>query len=603
MDVTDLVEFFTRAESPSGVQRVVAGVVPGLLAAGFVPVILDRTRGVFVELGRRSSEGLLSARPANVPELASRALAEAVEAQPIEWGSEDLLLLPGAAWINDALMIAVRAACAQGTRLVAYLYDLTPILQAGHTAAVNQLFERYLTLVSQEATRAPAISRATRTDFESWCWSRGLVPPAGAGTGLPNALDPGDFPTLENPWPREYALCVGTIESRKNHIVALHAWQTLIGRHGAERVPDLVCVGRLGWHADAFLEEMVTTKGLAGKVSMLTGSVTDDELAALYAHAQFTVYPSAYEGWGLPVSESLAFGIPVVSADNSSLREAGGESAIYVPTGDVDAFVAAIEGELLSSDHNSRARRRLSEQPLTRRTWDQVVADLLSECESARSEPREGSMARPTVELGREYMLAPHATRPDGAHADVYLAHLVAHDMTPLLHQKRGESDFAVTDALITGQFGAPQTWGLEVRPGRTITIRFVRPVDGELSVLFSTRSMPGLVTVETTGPGGLSRDDVYLGSVLTIGVGHGRAGDPAQATFRVVDARDSIEGFLGIRSVVVLRSDDLQTQVLALESAAHALRQELDFVTGTRSWRITAPLRSWKGRGRGNQA
>ena len=100
MDVTDLVEFFTRAESPSGVQRVVAGVIPGLMAAGFVPVILDRTRGVFVELGRRSSEGLLSAHGENVPELASRALAEAEEAPPIEWGSEDLLLLPGAAWIK-----------------------------------------------------------------------------------------------------------------------------------------------------------------------------------------------------------------------------------------------------------------------------------------------------------------------------------------------------------------------------------------------------------------------------------------------------------------------------------------------------------------------
>jgi hypothetical protein len=60
------------------------------------------------------------------------------------------------------------------------------------------------------------------------------------------------------------------------------------------------------------------------------------------------------------------------------------------------------------------------------------------------------------------------------------------------------------------------------------------------------------------------------------------------------------VEGFLGIRSFVVLAADDLTTQVVAQKSAAVALRQELDFVTNTRSWRITAPLRKFKGRGAG---
>lgn len=597
-DVTDLIEFYTRGESPSGVQRVVAGVAPGLMGAGIEPILLDRSRGVFTIVGPHAAGQLLTDRVPGTPATAGRVLAEASVAPPVAWGPGDLLLLPGAAWINDALMLAVRAACAMGARLVAYLYDLTPVLQAGHTAAVNQLFERYLTLVAQEASRAPAISRATRRDFEAWCLDRGLTAPGGVGTGLPNALDPDDFPTTESPWPRDYALCVGTIESRKNHIVALHAWRRLIELHGADNVPDLVCVGRLGWHADAFLEEMVMTKGLGGKVSMLTGNVSDADVAALYRHARFTVYPSSYEGWGLPVSESLAFGVPVVSADNSSLREAGGESAIYVSTGDVDALVTAIEGELLTEGNNLAARRRLLESAHVRRTWEQVVATLVAECESARSEAREGSMTQPVVEVGREYMLAPRQPRPDGGHADVYLAHLVANELTPLLRQPRGDADFAVMDGVLTGQFGAPQTWGLEVRPGRSITVRFNRPVEGDLRVLLATRSMPGVVTVESTGPGGVSRDEVYLGSVLTINAGSGRAGDPAQATFRVVDAHDSVEGFLGIRSLVILHAEDHRTQVLALESAAQALRQELDFITGTRSWRITAPLRSWKGRG-----
>ncbi len=116
--------------------------------------------------------------------------------------------------------------------------------------------------------------------------------------------------------------------------------------------------------------------------------------------------------------------------------------------------------------------------------------------------------------------------------------------------------------------------------------------------LLLSTRSMPGVATIEAVGPGGPVREQVYLGSVVTLPLGDGRAGEPAQVSLTVVDAADSIEGFLGIRSFVVLRADDLQTQVVAHRAAAQALRQELDFMTGTRSWKVTAPLRRWKGRG-----
>ena len=92
--------------------------------------------------------------------------------------------------------------------------------------------------------------------------------------------------------------------------------------------------------------------------------------------------------------------------------------------------------------------------------------------------------------------------------------------------------------------------------------------------------------------------EQVYLGSVITLPLGDGGAGEPAQVSLTVVNASDSIEGFLGIRSFVVLRSDDLTTQVVAHRTAAEALRQELDFMTGTRSWKVTAPLRRFRGRG-----
>ena len=103
---------------------------------------------------------------------------------------------------------------------------------------------------------------------------------------------------------------------------------------------------------------------------------------------------------------------------------------------------------------------------------------------------------------------------------------------------------------------------------------------------------------IEAVGPGGPVHEETYLGSVITIPLGDGKAGEHAQATITVTDAGDSIEGFLGLRSLVVLRADDLSTQVVAHKAAADALRAELDFIQGTRAWRLTEPLRKWKGRG-----
>ncbi len=274
----------------------------------------------------------------------------------------------GALWISDALMMAARSAHLSGARIVSLLYDLTPVLETGHTAAVNNLFERYLQLLLDAASRVPAISKSSRRDFEDYAHHHDRSAPAGAATGLPCGLTPSDSRSETSPWPRPYALFVGTIESRKNHLLAFEAWEKLVARHGADEIPDLVCIGRLGWNAGDFLRRYVFSKGLDGKVSVLSGSLADGELAAFYEHADFTVYPSRYEGWGLPVTESLAFGKVPVVADNSSLREAGADLAVYFRSDDVDSFVTAVESNVLN------AQRHQELQDLIRTRWDESTS-------------------------------------------------------------------------------------------------------------------------------------------------------------------------------------------------------------------------------------
>jgi glycosyltransferase involved in cell wall biosynthesis len=608
LDVTDLVEFLQRRESVSGVQRVIAETAPLLLADRHnpvTPVLLDRVSGTFKALSLDEISALITggvnganAHPDRnaIAAAAGQCLARARTCEPIAIDSGTVMVYLGAVWINDALMLAARDAHAKGAKSVFLLYDLTPVLETGHTAAVNRLFERYLHLVMQTASAVPAISQASRGDFTRYCERVGYAAPSGSVTGLPCGIKPGQFDTSVNPWPRDFALFVGTVEARKNHVFALNAWRELIQTHGADQVPDLVCIGRLGWHSDVFLREYVATNGLGGKFSVLSNSVSDEELARFYAHAQFTVYPSRYEGWGLPVSESLAFGKVTITADNSSLPEAGGELASYFASGDLADFVRVIERDGLDQASRRPIEERI-ENEFTDLTWQHVADVIATDIAHTRSAEARNPVY-PSVELGREYVLATGGAAPDTGHGDQYLHHLQSKGLTPMLHQVRGANDFETVDAAVIGTFGSPQTWGNEIRPGSRADFRVSRPVDGPLVVLISTRSMPGVVWIDAVGPGGPVHEEVYLGSVITLPLGDGQAGQPAQVSLSVTDASDSIEGFMGICSFVVLRADDLQTQVIALKSAAAALRQELDFVTNTRSWKVTAPLRRMKGRG-----
>ena len=607
IDVTDLVEFLQRKESVSGVQRVVVETTPRILAtdSNAHAVILDRTRGVFIALNVQEQQELITvgvrANP-NQDELAQQAtlaLNRAKTAQPIHTNAHSTLVFLGALWIADSLMLAARDAHARGTRLLTLLYDLTPVMETGHTAAVNRLFDRYLHLIATTASRVPAISQSSRNDFVDYCSQQELPAPDGGVTGLPSGLVPTQ--ATHNPWPRVYVLCVGTIESRKNHLLALNAWQELINTHGEGNVPDLVCIGRLGWNSNDFIDRYLATGGLGGKVSVLSISVSDSELASFYEHCEFTIYPSRYEGWGLPVSESLAFSKVPIVANNSSLPEAGGDLAVYFDSENQESLVAKIEQYGLNKV-NRREREQLINQELKQETmhaltWDHVASVLINELEITQSTPVKEAMY-PEIVLGKEYVLAINPTTPDAGHADQYFAHKSEHGVTPLLQQQRDRGDYQIVDPALRGNFGSPQTWGYEVRPGNRIDLTIQRPVSGELIALLATRSKPGAVTVATTGPGGPRSEQVYLGSVLELNLGSGAQGEGALASFNVTDATDSIEGFLGIRSFVILEASDQQGQVLAHKSAAHALRQELDYLTSTRSWKITAPLRKLKGRG-----
>ena len=125
-----------------------------------------------------------------------------------------------------------------------------------------------------------------------------------------------------------YVLIVSTIEARKNHILLFRVWRRLLEEMPREQIPTLVFAGRVGWLVSDLMQQLRNADFLDGKI-MLVEDPSDDELERLYAGCRFTLFPSLYEGWGLPVTESLAFGRPCIISNATSLPEAGGKLARY----------------------------------------------------------------------------------------------------------------------------------------------------------------------------------------------------------------------------------------------------------------------------------
>ena len=141
---------------------------------------------------------------------------------------------------------------------------------------------------------------------------------------------------------RPYFLCIGTIEPRKNHLLLLNIWRRMVERMG-EAAPRLILIGRRGWENENIIDILERSVMLRGHV-IEHSDVEDRRLSALLAGARAVLLPSFAEGYGMPVAEALAAGVPVLASDIESLREVGGDVPEYLdPIDGMGWFDAIIE--------------------------------------------------------------------------------------------------------------------------------------------------------------------------------------------------------------------------------------------------------------------
>ncbi len=266
--------------------------------------------------------------------------------------------------LNLGLLQRVRAE--QGVTVVLVFYDLTPLVTPQYHGEFStwepnrrftDVFRAHVVQLLATADRLLVNSEATRHDLEAFAAGAGLEvrgmvrAPLVAALPTQPQVRPARFAEPDAPAPGRYVLTVGTIEARKNHRLLLDVWDTMLRDLPRAEVPPLVVAGRTGWLFAETRSRLLHTPAYAGVVFWLDGP-SDPELAWCYANAAFTCYPSRYEGWGLPVTESLAFGVPCLSSDAASLPEAGGGLATTLDPLDRAAWRSAI----LTWFHDETAR-------------------------------------------------------------------------------------------------------------------------------------------------------------------------------------------------------------------------------------------------------
>lgn len=152
--------------------------------------------------------------------------------------------------------------------------------------------------------------------------------------------------------PRQYLLCVGTLEPRKNLELALNGYMAL-PEAIRSRYPLLIA-GMPGWHTER-LQDNLRGALSSGQVRLL-GYQPDEKLAELLAGARMLLFPSLYEGFGLPVLEAMASGTPVLLGRNSALPEVAGDAGFYIDDADPQIYAEAIKRLIDDQTHWLRLR-------------------------------------------------------------------------------------------------------------------------------------------------------------------------------------------------------------------------------------------------------
>jgi glycosyltransferase involved in cell wall biosynthesis len=261
----------------------------------------------------------------------------------------DTLVVLGSPWFHEDYGAVVRRLRDQlGLRVAILVHDVIPLRRPewcdyGTVRTFRAWHAAVLPLCDVVFTNSQATAADLRELAPAIGVSLPVAPhpvPFGTGFGAPVAT-PDRAADEDLPVPGSYVLVVATIEARKNHALMVRVWRRLLETMPPHQVPTLVFAGGVGWLVADLMQQLENSDWLGGRIRLIRHP-SDAALRTLYRGCLFTVFPSFYEGWGLPVSESLAFGKPCLAARTTSLPEVGGSLARYFDPAELDDATDAI---------------------------------------------------------------------------------------------------------------------------------------------------------------------------------------------------------------------------------------------------------------------
>lgn len=264
--------------------------------------------------------------------------------------------------------------------MVQMVYDLIPHVRPEYCSNwLRSDFKSWLQDVAGYVDRYICISEYTAKDFREFLSAKvstksiKVVPLAHEFDGFArNSSDALIDPSIEHVVRTPFILCVGTVEVRKNGVALLRVWSRLIEKLGS-KMPRLIFAGKRGWLIQEFEVVLKSSPRLSQYVEIVE-SPSDEGLAALYQHALFTVYPSLYEGWGLPVGEAAWFGKTCLTSNTTSLPEVCGSLVEYCDPDDIDDMTNKIEYLILSPNKVKAKEAVIRSANL--RTWSDVGGEI-----------------------------------------------------------------------------------------------------------------------------------------------------------------------------------------------------------------------------------
>jgi glycosyltransferase involved in cell wall biosynthesis len=287
----------------------------------------------------------------------------------------DVVLLAGASWHKASIIMNLGVLKESlGLKIVHVVYDMIPEISPQFFGqGFGDVYIKHMFNVFSISDHLLAISENTKRDSEAF-QDRMLLPKAEV-----SVFRLGDNPThsavTESPDDRieagNYVLAVGTLEIRKNYLMLYYVWKkaALLGK----KLPKLVIVGQPGWLSSDSMYLMQFDPVTRDSIIVLSNA-SDSQVAWLYKNSKFSVYPSWYEGWGLPIAESLNYGKFCISSNTSSMTEIAGNLIEYFDPFDTLGCLELIEKYSNNPELLTKAEHRI-EKEYKKVSWSRSYED------------------------------------------------------------------------------------------------------------------------------------------------------------------------------------------------------------------------------------